>query len=157
MIHHVWTVFCTSSAIDRDTNTVSLFDIVEQIDGEIPEAIENKKIIIPAKFQLFTLWARGASNEGEIGTTRTRFLAPNGDVLLTSQNEVDLRESIERRRVRLNIAGLPYTGRGCYRFVVEIQSPDGQWVVGGNVPVPLNIHGPVVPATDDVEEPMTLP
>ncbi|HXK11463.1 MAG TPA: hypothetical protein VMT70_17595 [Vicinamibacteria bacterium] len=139
MIQHVWTVFCSSSAIDRDTNQVSLFDLVERIGVEgVGPAPPGQKAIIPARFQLVTLWTRGDANEGETGATRMRLLAPNGEELLKSEGDVNLREH-QSRRVRINIGGLPFVENGRYHFRVELRDGDG-WRVVGDVPVQIDVR-----------------
>jgi hypothetical protein len=137
MIRHVWTVFCTSSAIDKDTNQVSLFDLIEQIRVQLANAPPaGQKAIVPAHFQVVTLWSRGDGNEAEIAPTRMRLMAPNGEELLRS--DVDLSEH-QLRRVRLNLAGMPFVGDGRYHFRVELKDGD-EWQVVGDVPVRFEIE-----------------
>jgi hypothetical protein len=67
MIHHVWTVFCSSSAIDRDTNQVSLFDLIEQVTVQAVEPrAAGERGVIPARFQVVTLWTRGEAGDLEV-------------------------------------------------------------------------------------------
>lgn len=148
MIHHVWSVFCSSSAIDRDSNQVSLFDLVEQINVQLTEAAPaGQKVVIPARFQLVTLWTRGDANEAESGLSRLRLVAPSGEELLKSENDVDLTEH-NLRRVRLNLVGMPYVGDGRYHFRVELK--DGaEWRLVGDVPVQFEVQ--LAPATEQAE------
>jgi hypothetical protein len=138
MIRHVWTVFCSSSAIDRDTNQVSLFDLIEQIRVQLaapPPA--GEKAVVPAQFQVVTLWTRGDGNEAESAPTRLRLVTPNGHELLKSENNVDLTEH-QFRRVRLNLAGMPYVGDGRYHFLVDLRDGD-DWRVVADVPVQFEV------------------
>jgi hypothetical protein len=151
MIRHIWTVFCSSSAIDRDTNQVSLFDIIERIKVDLigpPPA--GEKIVIPSRCQVVTLWTRAQQGEPDSGTTRLRLIAPGGQELLKSENEVDLTE-YALRRVRINLAGLPYIGNGQYRFVIDIKFED-EWKVVAEIPVQLDVETKLA-AADSPEAP----
>jgi hypothetical protein len=150
MIHHVWSVFCSSSAIDRDTNQVSLFDLVEQISVQLADAPPaGQKVVIPARFQVVTLWTRGDANEAESALTRLRLVAPNGEELLKSENDVDLTEH-QLRRVRVNIAGMPYAIAGRYHWFVELRHRD-QWRVVGDIPLQFEVQLP--PGTEQTDPP----
>lgn len=148
MIQHVWSVFCSSSAIDRDSNQVSLFDLVEQISVQLMEAPPaGEKVIIPARFQVVTLWTRGDAAEPATGVSRLRLVAPSGEELLKSEYDVDLTEH-QLRRVRLNLAGMPYVGDGRYHFRVELKDDD-QWQVVGDIPVRFAVQ--LSPGTEQAE------
>ena len=55
MIDHVWTVLCSHAVIDRDSNSVSLLDVIEQLNiGDEPSP--EGRII--SSLDLMTLWAR---------------------------------------------------------------------------------------------------
>jgi hypothetical protein len=151
MIRHIWTVFCSSSAIDRDTNQVSLFDIIERIRVDlVGPPPSGDKIVIPSRCQVVTLWTRGQQSEPDSGASRLRLIAPGGQELLKSENEVDLTE-YSLRRVRINLAGLPFVGNGQYRFVIDLSVED-EWKVVAEVPVQLEVDTKL-PAADSAETP----
>jgi hypothetical protein len=139
MIRHVWTVFCSSSAIDKDTNQVSLFDIIEKINVELVGAPPpGEKVVVPSRFQVVTLWSRAQPNEPEAGSGRLRLMAPGGQELLKSENDIDLTE-YGLRRVRVNLAGMPFVGNGQYRFVVD-QRVNDEWKMVAEVPIQFEVQ-----------------
>ena len=49
--------------------------------------------------------------------------------------EINL-ESVQRNRFRLQMPGLPISGHGMYRFVIEVQEPEGgEWHQLYEVPI----------------------
>ncbi len=41
MIEHVWSVVCAKTATDRQTNTISLFEVIEQINANFPRRLSS--------------------------------------------------------------------------------------------------------------------
>jgi|GEM_PF-4752138 len=58
MARHMWTIMCSKSSIDRQTNNLSLFDIIEKIDVAVVAQVDQ--IIVPIPFHLVTMWVRSA-------------------------------------------------------------------------------------------------
>jgi len=124
MIDHVWTVVCSRAVTDRESNNVSLQNVVEQITirGEpIPDAM------VPIPLDVVTLWVRANTDIPSRGYTRLIFLSPSGTVIGSLESEVDLSE-YERYRTRTHFQGLPVTEPGRYTFRVELQNEgESEW------------------------------
>jgi hypothetical protein len=112
-----WAVLCTRSIIDRQANSISLIDIVEQLNAPaLPEGLA----LVPATFDLVTFWTRGDDNELEAGEGRVRMIAPNGTTTLTGVAQVDLAQH-ERVRNIARLNGLPLSGVGRYTVLVDFK------------------------------------
>lgn len=137
----VWSVFCSSSAIDRDTNQVSLFDVIEKISGQLPDSLpeEGRVLPIPLHCQLVSLWERRTLGVPCSEETQVRLAAPSGQTVLSSKHQVDLTQ-FERRRLRFNLAGFPYVGNGRYRFIIEWLPSGAEPVQVGDVPVEVQVE-----------------
>jgi hypothetical protein len=124
MIDHVWTVVCSRAVIDRESNNVSLQNIIEQITigGEpMPDAM------VPIPLEVMTLWVRANTDIPSRARTRLTFLSPSDTVLGSAESEVDLSE-YERYRVRMHFQGLPVTEPGRYTFHMELQNEgESEW------------------------------
>lgn len=83
MIDHVWSILCGKSTTDRETNNLSLFEVIEQINvlGPLPEPAA--KMALPMPFELVSLWCRANPGEPEESTARIKLLAPNNAETLT--------------------------------------------------------------------------
>ena len=146
----IWAILCQSSAVDRDTNVVSLFNIVEELvlpappptqppaPRERPEP-QPRQFVIPF-FQVVILWARSDPAIPELNKGRVRVLLP-GDLESTSQEvEVDLTQN-PRARHRINLAGLPVSrDEGVYRFVVDTMTQDSGWTQAFELPLQVTFQ-----------------
>jgi hypothetical protein len=78
MIDHVWTVVCSRSATDRESNNLSLFDVLEQINllGPLPDP--GARVALPLQYEVISLWTRANPDDAEESTSRIRLMSPNG-------------------------------------------------------------------------------
>ena len=78
MIDHVWTILCSRAVIDRDTNNMSLLEVIEQLTlGDASPPVEGEGLA-PIQLELVTLWTRRRDDESESGRARIRFYRPSG-------------------------------------------------------------------------------
>ncbi len=107
MIDHVWSVLCRRSSIDRETNNISLFDVVEQLQlfegSEVPSSVAGP-------FEIVSLWTRSA--EPTRGEAQISLRGPSGRLLIPPLlQEIDLREA-RRLRARQRLSLIPIEGSG---------------------------------------------
>jgi hypothetical protein len=145
MIEHVWSVLCTRASIDKETNNISLFDVIEQIaivdwTGQPGTAA--------AEFELVSLWTRDELNRPERAEARVSVRNPSGRRSVEQIQEIDLRQ-FRRLRARSAFKGLPIEGPGLYIFIVEMRVPgQEQWIPVAKVPLDVTTtadSGPVSP------------
>lgn len=142
MIRHVWSVLCRNSSIDRDANSLSLFDVLEEMTSLEPI---TEPRTAPIQFQMVTLWAR--TNPTEPTRARTRVFAlnpgeeeePRDAVII----QVDLTQH-SRLRQRINFGGLRILRAGVKEFRIQVENDEGNWVTVASVP--LEIKAPETPA-----------
>jgi hypothetical protein len=132
MIEHVWTVICSSAIIDQETNNVSIFNILEQV--EIPqESIVNQAMGIGV--ELLSLWVRADLSKPATGKSRADLVTPSGELINLAESVIDL-SKFERLRSRALFQGLPYKGEGVYRFLVGYKGEDEQdWNPVASIPL----------------------
>jgi len=134
-MNHVWTVICSRAVIDRDSNNVSLQNILEVLS--IKEAPKPQGVL-PIELDVVTLWIRESILEPEIGYSRTRFLSPSGKTLGEFESKVDLTEH-ERSRAKLILQGLPLREEGLYTFRVDMKkTEEGRWRKVAEIPLKVD-------------------
>jgi hypothetical protein len=139
MIRHVWTVFCSRALTDKETNNVSLIDVVERLAVEVPSDAPPQ-FGINTTAVLVTLWARSQPREGTRGKSRTRLLAPNGSEIWASEDQdIDLTKT-SRLRVHAKVNVFPMQGSGWYEIEVARELVGGEWETVGRVPVELAVN-----------------
>src|SRR6266436_4257430 len=109
MIDHVWSVVCSRSATDRETNNISLFEVIEQLNvlGPLPDPAARAAAPIP--FEIVSLWARSQPAEAEESTGRLTLIAPNGNEAYAQTFPVNLTENL-RMRTQMRSMGFPLLG-----------------------------------------------
>lgn len=139
MIDHVWSVVCSHAVIDKESNNVSLHNVIEQLVFEkpdIPEDIDPDRVIIPQNFSVVTLWSRTDLEKGVIGYGRVKLYSPTNEMLLSSDEfEIDLYNH-RRFRSRGRFPGIVNRGPGKYIISVELRIDEGaDWSEVARVPI----------------------
>jgi hypothetical protein len=140
MIGHVWTVLCSHAVIDQDSNSVSLLDVVEQLEiGEEPTPEGG----VLFSLDLMTLWARTDLDVPAWGHGRVTFLSPSGELVRGPFSfDIDLSQH-RRNRTKGRFQALPITGSGRHVFRVELQNEnETEWHQVANIPLEVYFTPP---------------
>src|SRR5262249_55181536 len=122
MIRHVYSVLCTRMITDRDTNNVSLIEIVERLAG--PADPEPAQGLIAIQLDFVSMWARSNPDEPTRGRARLKYLSPDNNSMADPiVYPVDLSDLIRVRNLT-RFGAIPLRGGGTYHFVVEFERED---------------------------------
>ena len=114
MIRHLWTVFCSQSLTDSESNNVSLVNVLERLQVGIPEqAVTRGKWVVPMRCEVVTLWERGVLLNPSQGVARIEIIDSTGQMLGSGEVGIDLSAHV-RCRSRLAFSGFPVTDSGRY-------------------------------------------
>ena len=117
MIHYVWTVVCSRALIDRDSNNISIHNVLEQLNIAAPP---QPDLALNIHFEILSLWVRTNSDVPAQGTSRVTLEDPQGKRRIVSELTIDLAE-VERARHRVLGQGLEVSQAGRYNFLIELQ------------------------------------
>jgi|SRR3989344_2149542 len=125
---HIWSVLCTNSSIDQQTNNVSLYNVIEQIhiDKAAFEAVtKNPEEVVVANivFEIVSLWKKDESAEDLKVEQRLDMLDPTGKLLDSVKNEFKIPAKVTRFRFKLQINGMKVTAPGEYNYVLNVKNP----------------------------------
>jgi len=124
---HVWSVLCRRSQIDITDNNISLNEVLEQLTVDINTKrgdIQPNEVNIPIDYEIVSMWIK-EKNESHIkAEIRTEFIDPNGKLLKTFPQPVEMPKDMRRLRTRFRITGLGLTVPGDYMFVVSVKEVD---------------------------------
>jgi len=139
VIRHVWSVLCTKSSIDSDTNNISLFEILEQIQvSQFPEPAGDAITVVPMPVELVSLWTREPVGEPQQGECRLTMYSPRGKSLSSPPQVMDL-SKYRRFRSRFQIPGLPLDGPGLCEVEVQFRGgSEAEWNTVARVPIEVN-------------------
>ncbi len=114
---NLWSIVAQSSSIDKDNNTLSIFDILEeitfQIQGPTPE-----QIVFPVNFQLISLWERESAGKPIEQKIKFVLKDPSGKTLSQNEGLLKMESHHKRTRFKAQFQGLPATGPGTYKYEI---------------------------------------
>ena len=138
MIRHIWTVFCEKTAIDQESNAVSLFGVIEELHAELAEGTEFP-LVAPLPAAVVSFWSREDLAVGTEAKQRLRFLSPEGEELGSFLADIDL-ESATRSRTVVRFNALRLAGPGWHEWEVSWRvSEEEPWAVVARVPLAFEI------------------
>jgi len=136
MIQHIWTLACRIGITGRESNNVSLIEVLEEIVLPPMEARPGETPgMVPAFFEIVTLWAREDENQPERATGRLSLISPQGETVFGQEYEIDLSQ-FQRIRNTTRLFGFPMVGAGKYYFRSERRTNvDAPWEEVGGTPL----------------------
>ena len=134
MPKHLWTVLCKRTVLDRYTNTVSMFQVLDELKAPLSEL--EMPATVPLEWSLTTLWMREDLTISEEFATRVDIISPKGKTLGGSEAPVDM-SAHKRHRMITNQDRLSIDGPGIYLFRIEYKAKNGRWVRAAEVPLEL--------------------
>jgi hypothetical protein len=132
----IWSVLCRSSSVDRDTNNISLFEVIEEM-RIVTQSDEGTEGIAPLQCELLTLWRRSDSSVPEVVNQKVEITAPSGERIAGAETPIDLSTHV-RSRIRIKIEALAIRGAGTYWFaILTTDGPSGSAVERHRVPLEI--------------------
>jgi len=136
MIRHIWTIVCSRSLIDEESQNITLIDALEHIT--IPSSfLKSHKINkLPLQLEVVTLWNKVEQKSKVTGRAILKFLSPEDEVLEEQSYTIDLTE-FNRSRTRIRVSNLPLTTTGIYHFCVYLEGEKKTWQECAKIPIQI--------------------
>jgi hypothetical protein len=146
LIEHIWTVLCSHVITSRETNNVSLIDVMEELGLDVgvegdKKSTDQSVIPLPFRLVLVSLWSRMEDDKPIVGTGKDILLTPSGKTLGEQEFKIDLSNYVRMRTMRrlINLP-IPVKESGKYRFQTELLDEESKtWRVVSNIPLIINI------------------
>ncbi len=139
MIRHVWSILCSKSSVDRQTNSISLFEVIEGIQFVTAGPV-NFPADVPFEAQVVSLWLRSDPAVPEHGQMRSKLIGPSNQNLGESISEIDLRSNSRVRTVG-QFNGLRIDGAGIYEWEISSRdNKDSMWRPEAHIPFEIAIN-----------------
>ena len=130
MIRHIWSVICQSHSIDKESNNISLFNVLEQVKfSPTPVAADYDEadfVMISLSFEFVSLWERLGDDETEQTSVRLVVHDPDGKRVGPDERQMSFSVEKARQRTIVRVASFPYSKPGRYEFSIE-QESGGRW------------------------------
>ena len=139
MIKHVWSVLCENRIIDKDTNNISLINIIEQLNFNIPgdQSAENQPFEIHGVLNVVSMWTRTYHDKPSTGKSRIRIKNPDNKYVALEEIPIDLIQFVRLRS--LGSLKVIFQKTGIYSIIVEVESKKG-WVEVASIPLEVHIN-----------------
>ena len=120
-----WVVVAQGYAVDRESNALSIFNIIENlsIPKEVPDPPRGQQIPIGPQFAMAHRWIRSDSELPERPEGRVQVVGPEGTIIGTVGFTVDL-VTDQRARSMIKFPFFPFGGIGDYKFITEVKVGD---------------------------------
>jgi hypothetical protein len=133
---HAWTVLCRRSAVDPESDSLTLVDMIEEVALEsvsVPEGADGVFLRLDA--ELVSLWSRTALDLPSRIEGRVRLFTPRGRPAGKIRFDVDLSEK-HRVHQRMRFHLLPFEGPGLCWFHVEAKAGE-EWRSVARLPLEI--------------------
>lgn len=137
MITHLWTVLCLKSSVDKDTNNISLFSILEQITISGPPLPQGLTGLLPMEFEVVNLWYNSPDVGPQNGHARISLKDSSGNILAIHEFEADVTR-FSRHRTISKVNGIPFREPGTYQLLLQLRR-EGDTEFRDMISYPLDI------------------
>lgn len=128
-IQCMWVLFCSLSSTDRDTNNISLFNVIEQFnitkDFFLKQKEPNKPLLFMHPCEIVSCWRRTLdvvlSDEEIFTDLKIKTVDPTGVVLQEILTQLKFPRGMKRLRSRVVMQGLLVSKAGDYVHQIEIK------------------------------------
>ena len=129
-IKNLWSLICKTSSVDVTTNTISLFNLIEELGLEKNKIedtlIGHKNVFVPFTFQIITLWERGVDQkDSELeADMKLELLDPAGEKLQEHISRLKFQDKKARLRAVIDTNGLKVNKPGLYKYYVGVKTDE---------------------------------
>lgn len=124
MIKHVWSVLCRESLLNEESNSISLINILEQLQVVVEPKVNFKKgspIKLPINYEIVSLWVKDGRLKKAEAQIEHVLVNSSGKIIARDDKKIEIPPDLKRLRTRLRIDGISITGGGDYWFRVRIK------------------------------------
>ena len=142
----VWAILCKNTIVNRETNNITLFEVVEELNvvAAPPQESLDPELGFSTvlDLHLVSMWARTDPSTPESGQARFRAVSPDGRALVSGEAVVDLTEGTRLRADgHLLESPFPFTEDGIYLFKIEARTPESDWEELYELPLWVQVYG----------------
>ena len=120
---NVWSIITHKTVIDRNSNMISLFDCIEQLNVNANKKIvdKNKTKKLSAKFEIVSLWKDDETSKERSGEFIIELYDPSNKKINKFESAFVMPKSMKRMRTIITFEGFPMTTEGEYIFKIKFR------------------------------------
>jgi hypothetical protein len=144
-MRHVWSIVSKSTAIDKESNSLSIFEIINKVDAELSSPVEetDNPTAIPLECYFTSQWALDQNEDDYLtGMAHLSLIAPDGSILLEGDVLIEM-GGMRYYTLRFFFKGFPVRGSGMYLFDLSFtESGQKTSIPIAQIPFEINIRYP---------------
>jgi hypothetical protein len=138
---NIWSILCSRAIVDSNTNSLSLFDCIDEAVVGFSSVDEMNKPAkdIPALFTIASLWVDNNSSKERTFNQLVEIYDPNKRKLKDFSNNQIFERDKKRLRTLIQVNGLGITSEGQYTIVIKYKSEesDGKYLIASEIPLDI--------------------
>lgn len=146
----IWAVLCQEASVDKNTNNISLFKVVEQLQFGIkmedldklkgdPKFDPTKPIAFPFAMQLVILWKNLINNSAFEFTVKISLKDPNANIIDEMSAVFKFENGKDRLRTIVSINRIPVTKSGDYTYSIMMKKNKDDFEEVYSIPVRIDL------------------
>lgn len=137
----IWAVLSQTAVVDRFSNALSVFNIVEELSVPAPPPpSDGKPQLAVLPLVAVTYWRRSDPTKPESVQVRLRIVGPTKKPLMEALQTADMTDHL-RTRALATLPGIPVAGAGNYAIIISTKA-GAQWKKAGQVDFHLSYESP---------------
>ncbi len=136
---NIWSTIFTRAVVDSNTNSLSLFDCIEEITVNFSKAedLSQPKKNIPINFSIISLWSDENISEKRKFDHSIELVDPQGNKINEFMNTPVFEAGKKRLRTITQMNGLGITSEGEYTIVVKYKMGGDKFTVASRIPLDI--------------------
>jgi hypothetical protein len=140
---HVWSVLCTKGVTDKQSNNVSLFELLEEIHLSTNVQVEEQGDMSSFGTNManwISMFCRSDNDAPEKGNIKDEIRLPSGKTIGVRESEIDLLNH-KRRRLFRTLPIPPHNKPGIYLFVTSVKDQkNNRWKKVSEIPLEVIVE-----------------
>ena len=136
---NIWSVIFNRAVVDEKTNSISLFDCVEEITVNFskPEDISVPQKNIPINFTIISLWSDNEVSQDRKFEYLLEIIDPQGKKINEFSNFPVIEKGKKRLRTIVQMNGMQITSEGEYTLVVKYKKDSEKFIIASKIPLDI--------------------
>lgn len=136
---NIWSVIFNKAVVDENTNSISLFDCVEEITVNFskPEDISMSQKNIQINFAIISLWSDNEISKDRKFEYLLEIIDPQGKKINEFLNSPVIEKGKKRLRTIVQMNGMGITSEGEYTLVIKYKEDSEKFVVASKIPLDI--------------------
>ncbi len=136
---NIWTVIFNRAVVDEKTNSISLFDCIEEVivNFSKPEDISVPQKNIPINFAIISLWSDNDTSKDRKFEYLLEIIDPQGKKINQFSNVPVIEKGKKRLRTIIQMNGMGITSEGEYMLVIKYKKGSDKFVTASKTPLDI--------------------